>query len=88
MTSSGQEDVFGYNKMLFDRLGNTLYERLRNEDELEFTFDRIFIVCNGIVSMKQQGLLSKELVYKIVDDLYKHNKLYKTDKNSERYAVS
>lgn len=88
LIASGQADVFGFNKSLLERLSQTLYQRLRNEDEMEFNFDRLYAICNHIVSPGVPGLLSKELVYRIVNDLYRANLLYKADKNLEVYGVS
>lgn len=85
---SGQADVFGFNRLLFDKMGQNLYQRLKNEDEMEFGFDRIYAICNQIVSHNYPNLLSKELVYRVVNDLYRSNYLYKADKNSEKYGVS
>lgn len=85
---SGQADVFGFNRSLLERLDQTLYQRLKNEDEMEFSFDRLYTICNQIVSPNFPGLLSKELVYRIVNDLYRKQRLYKADRNQEVYGVS
>ena len=83
-----QTDVFHFNHTKLDKLGNELYQALKNEDEMEFNFQFIYDKCNQLVSATSQQLLSKELVYRIVNELFKMNKLYKADKNLERYGVS
>lgn len=85
---SGQADVFGFNRILFERLGQNLYQRLKHEDEMEFGFERIYAICNQIVSQNYPNILAKEMVYRVVNDLYRSNLLYKADKNSEKYGVS
>jgi hypothetical protein len=88
LIAGGQEDVFRFNRTLFDKLAQNLYQRLKHEDEMEFTFERIYAIANQIVSQNVNNMLSKELVYRVVNDLYKSNHLYKADKNSETYGVS
>jgi hypothetical protein len=85
---TGQADVFSFNRPIFDKMSQNLYQRLKNEDEMEFGFDKIYAICNQIVSQNCPNIISKELVYRVVNDLYKSNYLYKADKNSEKYGVS
>jgi hypothetical protein len=85
---TAQVDVYGYNRLLLEKLPNSLHERLRNEEEMEFNFQQIYSILNHIVSPRVQGMVSKEMAYRIVNELYKANMLYKTDKNAEKYGVS
>jgi hypothetical protein len=85
---TAQVDVYGYNRLLLEKLPNSLHERLRNEEEMEFNFQQIYSILNHIVSPRVQGMVSKEMAYRIVNELYKANLLYKTDKNAEKYGVS
>jgi hypothetical protein len=88
ISSTGKPDVFGFKRSLFEKLGINLYHRLKNEAESEFSFHEIYTICNELVSKDSQGLLSKDFVFKIVMELHRDNRLYKADKNSEKYGVS
>ena len=88
LINTSQTDIFSFNSKLLERLGNSLYERLKNEDQFEFSFDEIYNICNGIVSPRKEALLSKDFVFRVVSELFKMNKLYKADKNQEKYGVS
>lgn len=90
LLETSQPDVFTNNKrQLFERLGSELHSRLQKmEDTPVLTFEDIFRCANSIVSgTNRRDLLSKELVYRILNDLYKNNRLYKADQTKELYGV-